>query len=64
MEKIYQLKPGDMITVSGDWAIKNMDFFNNFVIIRKEYYPRYWYQWFSPRRLKSVTVMFKGEEKE
>lgn len=67
--KVCKLSPGDIFTITGtDKYLKKQikNFSNNNLLIRiikKEYYKRPWYKFFIPKKLKSLTIMYLGENK-
>ena len=64
MDKFYQLKKYDSFTISAKDYYKDKELFNNkdrFLIINTEYSAKPWYQFFKRRKLKSLTIMYLGE---
>lgn len=66
MNKFYQLKKYDSFTISAENYYKDKEKFddkNKFLIINTEYYSKPWYQFFKRKKLKRLTIMYLGENK-
>ena len=62
MERLYQLHNGDIFTVSADlFLITNWNL-DNFKFIQYNYEPKPWWKFWEKRKLKSVKVMYVGND--
>ena len=67
--KVCQLHPGDTFVIAGtnkeflNKALKRYTNDDLFKVIKKEYWERPWYKFFIPKKLKRLTIMYLGENK-
>lgn len=62
MVRLYQLYNGDIFTVFADlFLITNWNL-DNFKFIQYNYEPKPWWKFWEKRKLKSVTIMYIGND--
>ena len=62
MKRLYQLHNGDIFTISADLFLKTDWDTSKFNFIQCNYYPKPWWKFWEKRKLKSVTIMYIGND--